>query len=90
VHYLTAVHYVGGRGEANIESVRWLNSVDGVSKTSTVAAMVVWLGRGNTAWVGGAAGKVQVGVVEPSGGRPYLRTHANGEWTDNLRNLPTW
>ena len=31
--------------------------------------------------------RAEVGVVDgPSG--PYLRTHANGKWTDNLLSLP--
>jgi len=28
--------------------------------------------------------KAYVGVVRPAGGPPYLRTHADGKWNDNL------
>ena len=28
------------------------------------------------------------GVVEPAGKVPYLRTHADGTWDDNLKSLP--
>jgi len=28
-----------------------------------------------------------VGVVRPAGGRPYLRTHADGDWNNNLLSL---
>ncbi len=70
--------------------VRWLNSDSGVSNISNVASMVDWLNKGNTAWVGGPNGRVQVGVSNPEGGRPYLRTHADGAWSNNLRSLPTF
>jgi Protein of unknown function (DUF3892) len=37
-----------------------------------------------------ASGKrADVGVIRPSVGYPYLRTYADGEWTDNLLSLPT-
>lgn len=33
--------------------------------------------------------KAYVGVIRPTDGRtPYLRTHADGVWTDNLLSLP--
>ena len=32
--------------------------------------------------------RITVLVVRPSGGTPYLRTYANGTWTDNLLSLP--
>lgn len=28
-----------------------------------------------------------VGVVRPAGGMPYLRTHADGDWNNNLLSL---
>lgn len=70
--------------------VQWLNADTGVSNISNVASMVVWLNKGNTAWVGGPSGWVQVGVTQPEAGGPYLRTHADGSWSDNLRSLPTF
>ena len=88
--YITAVHLTDGEAEANITSVRWLNSDEGVSNTSTVAVMVEWLDNGHAASVGGPKGPIRVGVVHPKVGAPYLRTHANREWTDNLRQLPRY
>jgi hypothetical protein len=32
--------------------------------------------------------KMYVGVVRPAGRAPYLRTHADGEWNDNLLAQP--
>jgi hypothetical protein len=28
--------------------------------------------------------RAYIGVVRPNGGQPYLRTHADGKWNDNL------
>ncbi|MGY2440262.1 MULTISPECIES: DUF3892 domain-containing protein [unclassified Pseudomonas] len=33
--------------------------------------------------------RAEVGVVRPSQGLPYLRTYADGVWTDNLLSLGT-
>ena len=32
--------------------------------------------------------KVYIGVVRPADKAPYLRTHADGKWNDNLLALP--
>lgn len=32
--------------------------------------------------------KLSVGVVRPAGRAPYLRTHADGKWNDNLLAQP--
>jgi hypothetical protein len=40
--------------------------------------------------VAAGSNRVNVGVVKPQGGQPYLRTHADGKWTNNLLNLPTF
>ena len=34
--------------------------------------------------------KVYVGVFREQGKAPYLRTYADGKWTNNLVNLPTF
>jgi hypothetical protein len=31
--------------------------------------------------------RADIGVVRPSGRAPYLRTHADGDWNDNLLSL---
>jgi uncharacterized protein DUF3892 len=35
-----------------------------------------------------AGNRVDVGVVTPTDGSKYLRTYADGKWTDNLLALP--
>jgi hypothetical protein len=32
--------------------------------------------------------KAYASIVEPVGKPPYLRTHADGKWDDNLKSLP--
>ena len=50
-----------------------------------ITAMVAFIQEGNTVWVAGPP-DAQVGVV--NGNPPYLRTHADGQWTNNLLSLP--
>jgi hypothetical protein len=86
--YITGVHLAaGGTRAEHIASVWWLQ-VDGKSSTMTTAQAVDYIDKGNTASVGGPKGPVGVQVVRPEGRQPYLRSHADGEWTDNLLNLP--
>lgn len=45
--------------------------------------------RTNTFFVFENGTRANVGVVNPSDGRaPFLRTYADGKWTDNLLSLP--
>lgn len=51
--------------------------------------MVDWIeNKKGKAFVGSGSQRVEVGVVSPSGGQPYLRTYADGVWTNNLLSLP--
>ncbi|GAA1325072.1 DUF3892 domain-containing protein [Leucobacter albus] len=55
------------------------------------ATLVDWIDNKNgIAYVGSGSSRVTVGVVHPQSGRPYLRTYADGKWTNNLLNLPTF
>jgi hypothetical protein len=87
--YITAVHMSGGSGHEHIVAVMWLNPQDGVALHSTKEQIIDWLAQPNTvAKVAGANGPAIVGVVDAS--PPYLRTYADGEWTDNLLALPRY
>lgn len=57
----------------------------------TVAQVVESIdAKTNTFYVQDSAGRrANVGVVRPSHGSPYLRTYADGVWTDNLLALPS-
>ncbi|HZL06523.1 MAG TPA: DUF3892 domain-containing protein [Coriobacteriia bacterium] len=78
----------GGYTHEHITDVKWTSYENDSSGQSTKAATVEWIDNGGAAYVESASTKVQVGVVKPQGGTPYLRTYANGTWTDNLLSLP--
>lgn len=87
---ITAVHLSqGGYLNEHITDVKWTSYQDGSTGQSTKADMVEFIDVDNgKAFVESATSKVEVGVVKPQGGTPYLRTLANGTWTDNLLSLP--
>lgn len=68
----------------------WLNEQTKARGKSTRADMVDFLTRqGGKAYVRDDRGNLiaHVGVVQ-NNGRPYLRTYADGKWSDNLLSLP--
>jgi hypothetical protein len=50
--------------------------------------MVDWINEGGVARVQQGANEVAVGVVKAS--PPYIRTYADGKWTNNLLALPEY
>lgn len=85
--YITKRHMEGGAGHEHIARVKWENRQTGRTGDSTRAEMVTFIEGGGDARVGGSS-YVQVGVVD---GRPkFIRTYANGKWSDNLLALPTY
>lgn len=75
--------------ESTIVLYRWRNPSDGNTGDSDKPTMVDWISNKNgKAFVGSGTQRVEVGVVRPSGGQPYLRTYADGDWTNNLLSLP--
>ncbi|NTW28877.1 MAG: DUF3892 domain-containing protein [Coriobacteriia bacterium] len=77
----------GGSRHEHIASVQWRSMVDSSTGTSSRADMVDWIkNKGGKAYVQGNWQNVDVGVVDAT--PPYLRTYANGIWTDNLLALP--
>lgn len=52
------------------------------------ADMVSYVENGTTAYVGTGSNRVEVGVVDAS--PKYLRTYADGTWSNNLLSLPTF
>ncbi len=85
--YITAVHMEGGDNHEHIARVRWRNPADGQTGESSRAEMVDWIrNKHGDARVNDGQNEVQVGVVDAN--PPYLRTHADGKWTDNLLALP--
>lgn len=73
----------------HITHLKWVNTTNSSSTGSnTKAELVEWVDDGGVAWVGTGSSAVRVGVVRPSSGQPYLRTYADGKWTNNLLSLP--
>ena len=64
----------------------WLNEQNRTSGKSTLADMVAFLEtQGGVAYVKDNNGNIaNIGVVTTTRGTKYLRTHADGKWTDNL------
>lgn len=86
---ITAIHLSqGGYAHEHITDVKWTSYEDDSSGQSTKAATIDWIDKGGKAYVASATTKVPVLVIRPQGGTPYLRTYANGTWTDNLLSLP--
>ena len=67
----------------HITHVRW--EQPGKTGDLTRQEMVEFIKRGNRVWVHGSP-DAEVGVVD--GNPPYLRTHADGYWNNNLLSLP--
>lgn len=88
--YVTEVHMsVGGSGHEHIADVRWRDPADDKTGESSRAKMVEFIEGGGAVRVRDAFGDdVAVGVVKAT--PPYLRTHADGVWTDNLLSLPRY
>ena len=55
--------------------------------------LVDWITQGNDARVQASSQEyrdAQIGVVRPASHAPYLRSHADGHWTNNLLELPRY
>ena len=88
--YITAVHMTtGGSGHEHIANVKWLDPGTSNSGESTTATMVDWIdNKSGVAKVKSTVGDVMVGTVAAT--PKYLRTHADGKWTNNLLSLPRY
>lgn len=87
--YITAIRLsASGNDHEHITHVRWRDPADQGTGESTREVMADWIQNKNgEARVRDAAGhEVRVGVVTAS--PPYLRTHADGNWNNNLLALP--
>ncbi len=79
----------GGWTNDHIIAVKWISDQDRSIGESSREVMLDWIAnRGGYAYVLGPNSRSQVGVVNAN--PPYLRTHADGIWNDNLLSLPTF
>jgi Protein of unknown function (DUF3892) len=89
--YITQVHLSsGGSRHEHITDIKWRNPSSGKTGESSRATMVDWIRnkRGDARVRDNAGHAVRVGVVDAS--PPYIRTFADGVWTDNLLALPRY
>ncbi|VXB06079.1 DUF3892 domain-containing protein [Aeromicrobium sp. 9AM] len=85
---IVRVHLEGGTGHEHITEYEWADSSQ--TKRTGKPDMVNWVSEGGRAWVGQGASRVAALVVRPAHGQPYLRTHADGNWGNNLLSLPRY
>jgi hypothetical protein len=83
--YITAVHMtpITANDHEHISHVQW--SQPGRSGTDSREEMIAFIDKGNAVYVQGPP-DAKVGVV--AGSPRFLRTHADGYWTNNLLSLP--
>jgi hypothetical protein len=86
---VTERHMVGGERHEHIAEVRWINPETNATGQTSRAGMVEWIrDKGGKAYVVSGGERVAVGVV--SANPPYIRTHADGVWKNNLLALPRY
>jgi hypothetical protein len=87
---ITAIRLAGGERHEHISWLQWRNTQTGATGQSTRQAVVTWLeeSKANQAVVANNGTWVYVGVYRVQAGPIYLRTHADGKWSDNLLALP--
>jgi len=87
---ITAIHQVGGTSHEHITRLWWTNQATGAAGSNTRGEIVRWIELENgKAYVDDGRGDhADVLVVTPRYGDKYLRTQADGVWTDNLLALP--
>ncbi|MYS19874.1 Protein of unknown function [Streptomyces sp. DvalAA-14] len=87
---ITAVRLSGGTAHEHIVHPWWTNPATGATGDNTRAQIITWIeDEGGQAFTRDAGGRqAAVAVVTPPHSVKYLRTHADGVWTDNLLALP--
>jgi len=87
---INAIRLTGGENHEHIAFLQWRNTQTESTGQSTRQAIVEWLeeSKANQAVVAHQGKWVYVGVVSPQSDLKYLRTYADGTWTDNLLSLP--
>lgn len=87
--YIAAIHMSGGSSHQHISTVVWMNGSTFQSGISSRDSIVQFINGNNSVKVSDGTTQVDVGVWKYQGGS-YLRTYADGKWTDNLLALPRY
>ena len=87
---ITNIRFTGtAKNHESISHYRWRNTATGGFGTSDKATLVAWVATaGNHAFVITNSVRAAVDVVRASQGMPFLRTQADGLWSNNLLALP--
>lgn len=81
--------FIGGTTHEQIMGFQWRGIESEETGSTDNPTLVDWIAnKGGRAYVGSGPSAVAVGVVQPESGNPYVRTHADGVWTNNLMSLP--
>lgn len=79
----------GGYLHEHIIHLWWEDTNSGQKGDMDIDSAIKWLDDPNVhAFVRDSRGVIEAFVVKPVGGRPYIRTKADGRLTDNLLSLP--
>jgi hypothetical protein len=87
---ITHIRQAGGAGHEHIIRLWWTDPASGKTGDNSRVQIVSWIeDEHGKAHVEDALGsRADVLVVTPAQGPKYLRTYADGRWTDNLLALP--
>lgn len=87
---ITHIRQAGGAEHEHIVRLWWIDPASGKTGDNARGEIVSWIEDENgKAYVEDAQGnRADVRVVAPRYGEKYLRTYADGRWTDNLLALP--
>lgn len=87
---ITHIRQAGGTGHEHIIHLWWTDPASGKTGDNSRAQIVTWIEdeHGKAYVEDGLGNRADVLVVTPAYGPKYLRTYADGRWTDNLLALP--
>jgi Protein of unknown function (DUF3892) len=86
---ITARHMEGGADHEHIAAVRWHNPENGTVGETSREALIAWIDRERGKACVEEGDTIAVVAVIPAH-PPYLRTHADNQWTDHLLALPEY
>ena len=89
-HYIAAVHMSGGNKHEHVAELVSVNGSTFKGEITSTAVVVDFIEKGGDVRVSDGTSNVAVAVVRPQQGRPYLRTHKDKKWTDNLLAVPRY
>jgi len=85
---ITGIRLQGGEQHEHITHLRWAEDGTQNGGIDTRAQLVAWVDGGVQTYVNEGGRRVEVRVVTPPHGAKYLRTVADGYYTNNLLALP--